>query len=70
MFAWCGVGLSWEIDGHILLERQDAQFQLADIFGQPPQSEEEGSPIVEVVGYEFAVGIQACHIAAIVDAHE
>lgn len=51
------VGLTWQIDGGVLLHRQDAEFQFGGALRQSPETVEEWSAILEVVCHEFAASI-------------
>ena len=64
------VCLTRQIDRSIGLQGQYAQLQTIHMLGQSPQTIQERTTIVEIVGYQLAVGIQSGTIATIADAEE
>lgn len=66
-FAGGAVGLAGEIDGGIGLQGKDAELQLATACGLATETVEEGTSVVEIVGYEAAVGIEAGTVATVGD---
>ena len=69
-FSQRGVGLTGEVDGHILLYRQDTQLKLGTVGRKSPKPHEEGASVIEVVGHQLAVGIQTGAIAVVADGEQ
>ena len=66
-FAGGAVGFAGKVDGSVGLQGKDAEFQFGAAFGQTPEAEEEGTAVVEVVGDEAAVRVEAGAVAAVGD---
>ena len=47
------------------MQGQDAELKFCGAFGQSPETIEEGTAVLELVGNEFSVGIEAGAIALV-----
>ena len=55
------------------MQGKDAQFQTLSSdahFAQSPQTEEQGASVVEIVGYQTAVGIETGTVATVLDGQQ
>ena len=64
------VGLTWQIDGLVSLHGLDAQFQFGSALGKSPQTIEERTTVVEIIGYQTTIGIKTGTVATIGNAEE
>ena len=60
------IGLLRQIDRCILLQRQDAQLQFLGVLRQAPQTIQERPTILEMVCYQFSVGIKAGTVTLVI----